>query len=105
MAAHEDIEESNSPTAKVKAATAGSAAGGALGVVVCWVLTTAGFVPPTGVEAAIAVLCSASLAGVAGWLKRPDSRMRVIDDAHGRPRTGHHVQSHAIGNDGHARAA
>jgi len=95
--ANEDTKECNLPTAKVKAATAGSAAGGALGTVICWVLTTAGFAPPVGVEAAIAILCSASLAGAAGYFKRPDAYMRVIDDGQGRPRTGHRVQAHAIG--------
>jgi hypothetical protein len=105
MAVDDDVTESNSPTAKVKAATAGSAAGGALGVVICWVLTTAGFAPPVGVEGAIAILCSASLAGLAGWFKRPDACTRVIADANGRPRTGHHVPSQAIRDHGHARAA
>jgi hypothetical protein len=105
MAADEDVKKCNRPTAKVKAATAGSAAGGALAVVICWVMTTAGFAPPTGVEAAIAMLCSASLAGAAGWFKRPDACTRVIPDARGRPRTGHQVQSHAIPNHAHARAA
>jgi hypothetical protein len=68
-------------------------------------LTKAGFAPPTGVEGAIAILCSGSLAGAAGWFKRPDASMRVIPDAGGRPRTAHHVQDHAIRDHGHARAA
>ena len=97
--------ECNHPTAKVKAATAGSMIGSALGVLICWGLTTAGFAPPTGVEAAIAILCSASLTAMGGWFKRPDAGMRVISDTSGRPRTGHRVQRQPIGNHGQARAA
>jgi high-affinity Fe2+/Pb2+ permease len=105
MVAHGNIKQCNRPTAKVKAATVGSAAGSALGVVICWVLTTAGFAPPTGVEGAIAILCSTSLAGLAGWFKRPNADTRVIDDGQGRPCTGHQIRSSGIHRHRVVRAA
>jgi hypothetical protein len=97
----ERVVKSNQPTAKVAAATVGSAAGGALATVICSVLVTSGHTPPTGLEGAIATLCSAALAGFVGWLKRPDAHMRIISDKKGRPRIGH-VKHHVVHR--HARA-
>jgi len=93
MPARDSVKKCNRPTAKVKAATAGSATGSAFGVVICWVLTTAGFAPPTGVEGAIAVLCSTLFAGLAGYYKRPNAGTRVIEDDQGLPRTGRQIRN------------
>lgn len=65
------MEEHNSVNPKVTAATGGAGVGGALGIVLIYILERIPAIGdlPAGVEAAVIVLVSAGLAFLAGYLK------------------------------------
>lgn len=64
-------ETSRAPVPKVLAATGGSGIGGAIGAVVVWALSQAGLDVPPEIGIAIATLCSAVAAFIAGYFTPP----------------------------------
>ena len=91
------IVPSNAPTGKVLAASGGSAVGGALGTIVTWMICSHIEPPPLtdNVRGAIALLvtavCGAVVAGVSGYLARPQPQTRIIYDRKNRPRIARRV--------------
>ena len=91
------IVPSNAPTSKVLAASGGSAVGGALGTIMTWMICSHIEPPPLtdNVRGAIALLvtaaCGAVVAGVSGYLARPQPQTRIIYDHKNRPRIARRV--------------
>lgn len=94
---HDNVVASNAPTAKVVAASGGSALGGALGTIVTWMVVAHIGPPPLpdNVQSAMTLLitavCGALAAGVSGYFTRPQRHTRVIYDARQRPRIARQV--------------
>ena len=90
---------SNTPTAKVMAASGGSAVGGALGTIITWIIVSNNLIGPppipedvhTAITAVITAGCGALVALLSGYFTRPQPNMAVIYDQKRRPRIARHV--------------
>ncbi|HEY4471638.1 MAG TPA: hypothetical protein VGN21_10740, partial [Stellaceae bacterium] len=92
-----DVVASNAPTAKVIAASGGSAIGGSLGTIFTWIIVSKLEPPPlpgdvhTAIAAVTTALCGALMAGLLGYFTRPQAHTRVICDERRRPRIARHI--------------
>ena len=85
------VQPTNSPTAKVMAATTGSAAGSAVATIIVYVLNTyllSGRPLPNEVQSAVSLLVAAGVAFIFGYYKSPSPNEATTIGGNGKPITG-----------------
>jgi hypothetical protein len=85
------VQPTNSPTAKVMAATTGSAAGTAAATIIVYVLNTyllAGRPLPNEVQSSITLLVAAGVSFLFGYYKSPSPSETTTVGGNGKPVTG-----------------